>query len=298
MGNPKLLLLDEPSLGLAPKVFDTILERVRVIHARRRFDPDRRAERAQGAAHRRPLLRAGERQRSPSKARRRSCCATRESSKRISERDIDMEKMIDIHSHWGTKRGYTLRTTEELAQQKKTWNSEPTYATEDEMADVLPAAAASAYDPRFRLYEVHAARRGEAVHDYGFETQRAHPGRDPRATGFTSIRTPGPTGVRELRRCIDHAPGFIGFAVSGSGSGPAERSGVEAVLRAVHRSGDPGADLRRHDRTGCGIARRRRDTARRLPSAPSRSGRGASFPGCRSSPRDRAGHGRPRRSRS
>ena len=33
MGNPRLLLLDEPSLGLAPKVFDTILERVRVIHA-------------------------------------------------------------------------------------------------------------------------------------------------------------------------------------------------------------------------------------------------------------------------
>jgi branched-chain amino acid transport system ATP-binding protein len=33
MGNPKLLLLDEPSLGLAPKVLDTILERVRAIHA-------------------------------------------------------------------------------------------------------------------------------------------------------------------------------------------------------------------------------------------------------------------------
>src|SRR5207237_8118795 len=32
MGNPKLLLLDEPSLGLAPKVFDTILDRVRAIH--------------------------------------------------------------------------------------------------------------------------------------------------------------------------------------------------------------------------------------------------------------------------
>jgi branched-chain amino acid transport system ATP-binding protein len=32
MGKPKLLLLDEPSLGLAPKVFDTIIERVRVIH--------------------------------------------------------------------------------------------------------------------------------------------------------------------------------------------------------------------------------------------------------------------------
>ena len=32
MGSPKLLLLDEPSLGLAPKVFDAILERVRAIH--------------------------------------------------------------------------------------------------------------------------------------------------------------------------------------------------------------------------------------------------------------------------
>jgi branched-chain amino acid transport system ATP-binding protein len=33
MGKPRLLLLDEPSLGLAPKTFDAILERVRAIHA-------------------------------------------------------------------------------------------------------------------------------------------------------------------------------------------------------------------------------------------------------------------------
>jgi branched-chain amino acid transport system ATP-binding protein len=32
MGSPRLLLLDEPSLGLAPKVFDAIIERVRAIH--------------------------------------------------------------------------------------------------------------------------------------------------------------------------------------------------------------------------------------------------------------------------
>jgi len=32
MSNPKLLLLDEPSLGLAPKVFDTILEKIAAIH--------------------------------------------------------------------------------------------------------------------------------------------------------------------------------------------------------------------------------------------------------------------------
>jgi branched-chain amino acid transport system ATP-binding protein len=33
MSNPKLLLLDEPSVGLAPKTFDLILEKVRAINA-------------------------------------------------------------------------------------------------------------------------------------------------------------------------------------------------------------------------------------------------------------------------
>ncbi len=33
MSKPRLLLLDEPSLGLAPKVFDDILDKVREIHA-------------------------------------------------------------------------------------------------------------------------------------------------------------------------------------------------------------------------------------------------------------------------
>ena len=28
-------------------------------------------------------------------------------------------KLIDTHSHWGTQRGYVLRTEAELAQQKK-----------------------------------------------------------------------------------------------------------------------------------------------------------------------------------
>ena len=33
MSSPKLLLLDEPSLGLAPKIFDAIIDAVRAIHA-------------------------------------------------------------------------------------------------------------------------------------------------------------------------------------------------------------------------------------------------------------------------
>ena len=42
--------------------------------------------------------------------------------------------IIDVHSHWGTKRGYPLQTEVELAQQRATWNSEPKYHTEAEMA--------------------------------------------------------------------------------------------------------------------------------------------------------------------
>ncbi len=31
-------------------------------------------------------------------------------------------RLFDVHSHWGTRRGYTLRTEQELAQQKRVWN--------------------------------------------------------------------------------------------------------------------------------------------------------------------------------
>jgi uncharacterized protein len=128
-------------------------------------------------------------------------------------------QMIDIHSHWGTRRGYTLRTEEELAQQKKTWNSEPHYATEAEMADYFRRSNVRTILD-FGFTKLIPLSEAMEVHDYGFETQRAHPDViighwihiDPHA---------GADGVRELRRCIDNAPGFVGFAVSGSGSGPA-----------------------------------------------------------------------------
>ena len=35
-------------------------------------------------------------------------------------------KLIDMHSHWGTKRGYTLRSAEELALTTCTWNTAAT----------------------------------------------------------------------------------------------------------------------------------------------------------------------------
>ena len=127
--------------------------------------------------------------------------------------------MIDIHSHWGTRRGYALRTNEELAQQKKTWNSEPTYHTEAEMADYFRQSGVRAVlDFGFTKYIPLSEAR--PVFDYGFETQRAHP--DAIIGHWIHIDPhTGQDGVRELRRCVDKAPGFVGFAVSGSGSGPA-----------------------------------------------------------------------------
>ncbi len=127
-------------------------------------------------------------------------------------------KMIDIHSHWGTKRGYTLRTDEELAQQKKTWNSEPKYATEDQMADYFRRCNVRAVLD-FGFTKFIPLDEARAVHDYGFETERAHA--DAIIGHWIHIDPhTGLDGVRELRRCIENAPGFIGFAVSGSGSGP------------------------------------------------------------------------------
>ena len=127
-------------------------------------------------------------------------------------------KMIDIHSHWGTRRGYALRTDEELAQQKKTWNSEPKYATEDEMAAYFRQSNVRAVLD-FGFTKFIPLDEARVIHDYGFETERAHAdaiiGHWIHIDPHTAIE-----GVRELRRCIDNAPGFIGFAVSGSGSGP------------------------------------------------------------------------------
>jgi predicted TIM-barrel fold metal-dependent hydrolase len=128
-------------------------------------------------------------------------------------------KLIDMHSHWGTKRGYTLRSAEELALQKATWNSEPKYHTEDEMAAHFRASDVQVVLD-FGFTKFIPLSEAREVFDYGFATQRAHP---EQILGHWLHIDPhtGADGVRELRRCIDVAPGFLGFCVNGSGSGPA-----------------------------------------------------------------------------
>ena len=61
LGRPRLLLLDEPSLGLAPRAVETIFEVIAGLDRPRRHHPADRAERRDGAGDRRPRLRDGER---------------------------------------------------------------------------------------------------------------------------------------------------------------------------------------------------------------------------------------------
>ncbi len=127
-------------------------------------------------------------------------------------------KLIDIHSHWGTKRGYALHTPAQLEQQKATWNSQPSFHTEEQMVAYFRASNVQTILD-FGFTKFIPLSQARETFDYGFATQRAHAdvilGHWIHIDPHTGIE-----GVRELRRCIDAAPGFIGFAVSGSGSGP------------------------------------------------------------------------------
>jgi len=132
---------------------------------------------------------------------------------------VDNMKIIDIHSHWGTRRGYPLRSPEELAQQRKTWNSDPTYHTEEEMIEhfrknevqtILDFGFTKFMDPS----------EASLLHDYAFDVKRMS---GDRVIGNWVHLDPtrGQAALQEFRRCIDVAPGFLGLAVNGSGGPPA-----------------------------------------------------------------------------
>ena len=124
--------------------------------------------------------------------------------------------IIDVHSHWGTRRGYPLQTEEELAQQRATWNSAPTYHSEAEMAAYFRASKVQAIlDLGYSKFE--PLEKMRALHDYAFATEADH--RDVILGHWVHIdpeRQGAAEGLAELRRCIDKRIRFLGFAVSGS----------------------------------------------------------------------------------
>ena len=146
--------------------------------------------------------------------------------------------IIDIHSHWGTRRGYTLRTPEELAQQKRTWNSEPSYESEDAMA-----AYFRANDVRtildFGFTKSLPLAEARSYHDYAIDVQRAHADvvhgiwvqLDPRH---------GRDAAAELERCIKASSGFVSFCISAPGMGFAASDAIyEPVIEVVRAAKRP-----------------------------------------------------------
>jgi uncharacterized protein len=141
-----------------------------------------------------------------------------------------MTAIIDMHSHWGTRRGYPFQTPEELAQQERVFKSKPRYVSETEMAEHFRKTGVRVMlDLGVRLSQ--SIDEARALHDYAFATQREHPevilGHwlhiDPRH---------GRTAVEELDRCLRAAPGVVGLGVPGSGfSVPADDPRYDPLYR-------------------------------------------------------------------
>jgi predicted TIM-barrel fold metal-dependent hydrolase len=86
-------------------------------------------------------------------------------------------RILDMHSHWGTRRGYPFQTPEELAQQEKVFHSAPSYVTEQRThGDVIlgnwlhidPRAGRAAVDEFDRCLTTAAGFIGLGVPGAGF----------------------------------------------------------------------------------------------------------------------------------
>jgi uncharacterized protein len=160
--------------------------------------------------------------------------------------------IIDMHSHWGTERGYVLRSQEALDQQQHTWNSKPQFDTEQEMADYFRLNKVRAildfgFTKRMPLDEI------VPLHDYAIATQAKYPDAifgnwlqiDPRL---------GDAGARELERCIQTSQGFVGYCISASGVGfPANDPIYRPFLEVLTTYKRPALILVGHTGAGAGL---------------------------------------------
>lgn len=161
-------------------------------------------------------------------------------------------KIFDMHSHWGTERGYPLRDSAQIALQKHTWNSTATYVSEDQMADYFRRHDARVIlDLGFTKTMPIAEVRD--LHDYAITVQRQHADVifglwlqiDPRS---------GDEGVREFRRCIDASAGFVGICVSAGGMGvPASDPLFDPYYKVSIEASRPALVLVGYNGAGAGL---------------------------------------------
>ncbi|MFM9992741.1 MAG: amidohydrolase family protein [Burkholderiaceae bacterium] len=126
-------------------------------------------------------------------------------------------EIIDLHSHWGTQKGYVLRSKAALDQQKNTWNSTPSFDTEEQMASYFRSQNVKTildfgFTKNLPIDEV------IPLHDYAIQTQATYS--DCIFGNWIQINPRhGKAGADELERCIKASKGFVGFCVSASGMG-------------------------------------------------------------------------------
>lgn len=160
-------------------------------------------------------------------------------------------KVIDMHSHWKTKRGYPLRSPEELAQQERVWRSRPTYATEEEMAEDFRRAGVRAILD-FGYTKFLPIEQAREIHDYGLETQRRFP--DAILGNWFHFQPElGRAALDEFRRCIDRGAGFVGLAASGSGGLPASDSAWDPFYKLCIEANVPALIFVGHTGLGAGL---------------------------------------------
>jgi predicted TIM-barrel fold metal-dependent hydrolase len=159
--------------------------------------------------------------------------------------------LIDMHSHWKTRRGYPLRTDKELSLQTTTWRSAVEYATEEEMADDLRRAGVRAILD-FGYSKFVPIEEAKGLHDYAFEMQRRYP--DVVLGNWLHFQPElGAPALDELRRCLDRSAGFIGLAVSGSLGVPASDGAYDPFYALCIEENVPALIFVGHTGLGAGI---------------------------------------------
>lgn len=167
---------------------------------------------------------------------------------------IDWEHMrvFDMHSHWGTEKGYRLRTDAERGQQPKVWNSTASYVTEQEMADYFRKHHARVildlgFTKSMRIEEV------REFHDYALDFQRQNS--DVIYGNWMNIDPrQGKAALDEVKRCIAAKSGFIGFMVSGGSLGvPASDPLLDPFYKLCQEAGIPVLILVGYTGSGAGL---------------------------------------------
>ena len=127
-------------------------------------------------------------------------------------------KVLDMHSHFGTKKGYLWRTKEEIENAQSAYRYKVIYRTEKEQAqDLRDAGVKAILDYSFTSFGMPIEEVRE-FHDYAAQLIKDDP---DVYTGLWVALDPrsGLKGVRELERCFKDLKIAVGFTSMSSGIG-------------------------------------------------------------------------------